>query len=264
MNHYLFIVEGAHDVALVSSILRVLKFKCIKNYNQINHPFNKLIIDKFPYDKSNLDIYNKLPSFYIKEDKNICIISADGEMKLIKSLDNAVSKFRIEELDKLTKIVIFCDGDTDNRDNKINRLIKLSFSKNNKLEINKEKLIKGYLSLNNINMINIKSEFFVMPNNKDSGRLEHILIEAIKNVDGKLLEEIDLFLTKVPDLYKSKWSENNSKYDKTRISCVGNVKNPASSMGALIGSSKWITEDTVRNCRLLGGIYNYIKNTLNL
>ena len=66
---------------------------------------------------------------------------------------------RIEELDKLTKIVIFCDGDTDNRDNKINRLIKLSFSKNNKLEINKEKLIKGYLSLNNINMINIKSEF---------------------------------------------------------------------------------------------------------
>lgn len=95
MNHYLFIVEGAHDVALVSSILRVLKFKCIKNYNQINHPFNKLIIDKFPYDKSNLDIYNKLPPFYIKEDKNICIISADGEMKLIKSLDNAVSKFRI-------------------------------------------------------------------------------------------------------------------------------------------------------------------------
>lgn len=264
MNHYLFIVEGAHDVALVSSILRVLKFKCIKNYTQINPPFNKLIIDRFPYDKNNLDIYNKLPSFYIKEDKTVCIISADGETKLIKSLDNAISKFRLEELDELTKVVIFCDGDLDNRENKINRLIKRSFSKDNKLEINKEKLIKGYISLSNINIINIKSEFFVMPNNKDSGRLEQILLEAIKNIDGELLEEVDLFLTKVPDLYKSKWSENNSKYDKTRISCVGNVKNPASSMGALIGSSKWITEDTVKSCNLLGGIYNYIKITLNI
>lgn len=182
---------------------------------------------------------------------------------MIKSLDNAISKFRLEELDEITKVIIFCDGDTDNRDDKIKRLIKLSFSKENKLEINKEKLIKGYLLLNNINAINIKSEFFVMPNNKDSGRLEQILLEAIKNVDGELLKQVDLFLTKVPDLYKSKWSKNNSKYDKTRISCVGNVKNPSSSMGALIGSSKWITEDTAKSCNLLGGIYNYIKNTLS-
>ncbi len=262
MNHYIFIVEGAHDVALVSSILRVLKFKCIKNYNKISNPLNRLIIDRLPYDKNNLDIYNKLPSFYIKDNNNVCIISADGETKLIKSLDNAISKFKIDELDDLSKVVIFCDGDLDTREEKIKKLIKLSFPKDNKLEINKDKLLKGYLSLNNIDIINIKTEFFVMPNNKDSGRLEQILLEAIKNVDGELLEEVDMLLDRIPSVYKSKWSETNSKYDKTRISCVGNVKNPTSSMGALIGSSKWITEETVISCNLLSGIYNYIKGIL--
>ncbi|MEG1311522.1 MAG: DUF3226 domain-containing protein [Romboutsia sp.] len=262
MNHYLFIVEGAHDVSLVSSILRVLKFRCIKDITHIIPPFNNLLMDRFPLEKNSLDLYNKIPTFYAKENKNICIISADGEMKLIKALDNAISKFRLEELDDLTKVIIFCDGDLKNREDKISELIRLSFPKGNDLEINKEKLRDGFLSLKYVEIINIEMEFFVMPNNKDSGRLEQILIEAIKLVDKELLEDVDIFLSNVPKEYKTKWSESNSKFDKTRISCVGNVKNPASSMGSLIGSSKWITSDTVKNCKLLGGIYKYIENVV--
>lgn len=262
MDHYLFIVEGAHDVALISSILRVLKFRCIKDVNNVIKPFNNLLIDKFPCEKNSLENYNKIPSFYDKENKNICIISADGETKLIKALDNAISKFRLDELDEITKVVIFCDGDLKGREEKISELIKISFPKNNDLEISKDKLIEGFLSLNNIDIISIDTEFFVMPNNKDSGRLEQILIEAIKSVDKTLLEEVDIFLANIPNQYKSKWSESNSRYDKTRISCVGNVKNPASSMGSLIGSSKWITSDTVKSCKLLGGIYKCIEEII--
>lgn len=259
MDHYIFMVEGAHDVALISSILRVLKFKSIKDINQVSELFNNLLIDRFPVEKNSLENYNKIPVFYNKGNKHVCIISADGETRLIKSLDNAISKFRLDELDYLTKIVIFCDGDLKNRESKISELIKISFPKDNDLEINKEKLIDGFLSLNNVQFINIETEFFVMPNNKDSGRLEQILIEAIKEVDRVLLEDVDVFLSNIPDEYKVKWKDSNSRYDKTRISCVGNVKNPSSSMGYLIGSSKWITIDTVKNCKLLGGIYKYIE-----
>lgn len=35
MDNYIFIVEGAHDVALVGSILKLLKFKNVRNINNL-------------------------------------------------------------------------------------------------------------------------------------------------------------------------------------------------------------------------------------
>ncbi|RDY25761.1 hypothetical protein CHL78_016630 [Romboutsia weinsteinii] len=262
MNHYLFIVEGAHDVALLSSILRLLDYKNVKNFNEIVYPLDNLIMDKFPIEKNNLEVYNNMPSFFYKDNKNLCIVTANGETKLIKTLDNCISKFRLDELDYINKVVIFCDGDLKGRDQKIHDLIKWSFPKDHNLEISKKRLEKGFVSLTNMEFIKIPLSFFVMPNNKDSGRLEEILLQAIEHTDGELLDEVDLFLSRIPDEYKKRWGDENSKCDKTRIACTGNVKAPGSSMSVLITSGRWITSETIESCESLNCIYRYIKNTL--
>lgn len=262
MSHYLFIVEGAHDVALLSSVLKVLDFKGVKNYKDINKPFDKLIIDKLPIEKNSLEVCHNLPSFFYKDNKSLCIIPANGETKLIKTLDNTISKFRMDELDYIKRVVIFCDGDLKPRENKIKDLIKWSFSKKNNIEITKRGLENGYISLNNVDFIKIPVNFFVMPNNKDCGRLEQILLEAIERVDKGLLEEVDLFLDKIPQQYKKRWSDENSRCDKTRIACAGNVKSPGSSMSVLINSGKWINSETVESCSSLSCIYKYVKGIL--
>lgn len=263
MDNYIFIVEGAHDVALVGSILKLLKFKNVRNINNLNEVFKNLIPTSFPFDEESLNIFNVVPCFYKNNNKCICIINANGEMNLIEKIDSSLDKIGLNNCKYLTKVIIFCDADTENREAKIEGLIDKSFDEDNEFRFEKENLIQKRILLEGFN-IKIPFDFYVFPDNENPGRIEEVLLEIIKREDKELLEKTDKFLNSIPDQYKSKWSDENSQLDKTRISCVGNIKKPAASMGAIIEKSKWIKKDTVDNCVYLNGIYMYLKNELEL
>lgn len=263
MDNYIFIVEGAHDVALLGSVLKLLKFKNIKNINQLGEVFKNLIPTSFPFDEESLNIFNIVPSFYKKDNKFVCIINANGETNLIPKLDSSLDKIGLNNCKYLTKVIIFCDADTEYRETKIQGLINNSFSEDDEFRFKKECLKEDRILLEDFN-IEIPFSFYVFPDNENTGRIEEILIEVIEREDKELLEKTDEFLDSIPDKYKDKWRDENSQLDKTRISCVGNVKKPAASMGAIIEKSKWIKKDTVENCKYLNGIYMYLKNELEV
>lgn len=54
MSHYLFVVEGIHDVAIISKILMLMEFKEVDRDDQILKPMDKLIIRNFPFYKNSL------------------------------------------------------------------------------------------------------------------------------------------------------------------------------------------------------------------
>ena len=99
-------------------------------------------------------------------------------------------------------------------------------------------------------------------NNKDSGRLENILLETINQVDSELLYNVEEFLKNIPNEYKQEWSVENSKYEKTKIACVGSVLNPGVANGVHIRDSHWISKETINNSQALKLIYDYIDNIL--
>lgn len=220
MKNYIFIVEGSQDVALIGSILKVLKFKSVKNLNKLDSILNKLIIDKFPFDEDSLEVFNKIPSFYKNKDNFVCIINADGETNLLNRLDLSLEKFELEDYENITKVIVFCDADTKNRETKLNDIIEGSFTIDNELIFKKENLLEGNILLKDFEIINIPIDFYVLPDNENTGRLEEILLEIIEKEDKQLLEKVDEFLHSIPNKYKSKWEGENSKLDKTRISCV--------------------------------------------
>ena len=43
MSHYLFVVEGIHDVAIISKILMLMEFKEVDRDDQILKPMDNLI-----------------------------------------------------------------------------------------------------------------------------------------------------------------------------------------------------------------------------
>lgn len=264
MSHYLFVVEGIHDVAIISKILMLMKFKEVERDDQILKPMDKLINRHFPFHKNSLNVFNKIPTFYKKEDTQVCIINAAGETKLLKVLNSILKKLEFNEIELIDKVVVFCDGDLKNKKDKIVDVVNRGFEgKNNPIDIfSKDDILNETLKIMQVDNFTIPFEFFVFPNNKDSGRLENILLEAINQVDSELLCDVEEFLNNIPDKYKQEWSKTNSKYEKTKIACVGSVLNPGAANGVHIRNSNWINEDTINNTNALRLIYDYIDNIL--
>ena len=120
MNCYLFIVEGVHDCALISKILIILGYEELLSRNDIVSPLNKLILSNLPKDEFN--IYEQIPLFFRKDKNNICILNANGEQKLLNKLDSTLKIFKLSDMEKINKVVIFCDGDLDTREAKIKNI----------------------------------------------------------------------------------------------------------------------------------------------
>ena len=118
MSHYLFVVEGIHDVAIISKILMLMEFKEVDRDDQILKPMDKLIIRNFPFYKNSLNVFNKIPTFYKKEDTQVCIINAAGETKLLKVLNSVLKKLEFNEMELIDKVVVFCDGDLKDKEEK--------------------------------------------------------------------------------------------------------------------------------------------------
>ena len=226
MSHYLFVVEGIHDVAIISKILMLMKFKEVDRDDQILKPMDKLIIRNFPFYKNSLNVFN--------------------EMELID------------------KVVVFCDGGLKDKEEKIVDIVERGFEgKKNKIDrFSREEILNQTLKIIEVEDFTIPFEFYVFPNNKDSGRLENILLETINQVDSELLYNVEEFLKNIPNEYKQEWSVENSKYEKTKIACVGSVLNPGVANGVHIRDSHWISKETINNSQALKLIYDYIDNIL--
>ncbi|MGL5616301.1 MAG: hypothetical protein ACRDD2_08745 [Sarcina sp.] len=84
MKRFLVIVEGAHDIAFLGKLLKTLDYKEIRNIKDIDLLLQKLIPKNFPFVDDKLSIFNFVPFFYKKEDKQIVILNANGEQNILK------------------------------------------------------------------------------------------------------------------------------------------------------------------------------------
>lgn len=261
MRHYLFIVEGIHDVGLISKILLILGFSEIKSIKKVKNPMDKLILKSFPFEGNSLNVFNKIPFFLNRDNDYVCIINANGEKNLLKSIDSSLKKLELQEMEKLNKIVVICDGDLDKRKEKIIKVTNKDATENKKIKrFSMEEIQNQILKVADVDDFEIPFEFFVLPNNKDTGRLEDILLESINIVDKEVLKQVEIFLEKIPSRYTQDWSSENSAYEKTKIACVGSILNPGAASGVHIKDSNWISEITINECTHLKSIFNYIKD----
>lgn len=265
INQYIFIVEGVHDLALISKLLIILDYAELKKTKELVSPINKLMLRSIPNTEDRIDCYNEIPYFLKKENDYIAIINANGEQNLLRELDLNLKKLKFKEMQKLTKIIVFCDGDLDNREEKINKITDKKFKNIKNIKMFDVSYIKhGGLKITDIDDFIIPFEVFVFPNNKDLGRLENVLLESIDVVDNELLKSVEIFLNNVPYKYKEKWSIKNSKSDKAKISCLGSVLHPGVGNSFHIKESDWISKKTINKCEYLSYIYNYIKHELEI
>ena len=96
-------------------------------------------------------------------------------------------------MELIDKVVVFCDGDLKDKEEKIVDIVERGFEgKKNKIDrFSREEILNQTLKIIEVEDFTIQFEFYVFPNNKDSGRLENILLETINQVDSELLYNVD-------------------------------------------------------------------------
>ncbi len=249
MNNYIFIVEGNQDIALLYRILiDFFEFEEIKNPKKLNSVLKKLVKDKFPFRKGSLNIFNEIPMFFEKDDKQICIINANGESNLLYKLDTLFQKFDVKEIESISGFIIFADGDLKNRTEKINELKKyIVVEGKRKLEYIKENSFENDSLAFSVDGVDVRANLFIFPNNNDKGRLENILLENLQNNYGCLYKETISHFENLEKNCNIEWADTNSDRDKALIGCIGNIIIPSASNVTLISNKDfgWIDKENL-------------------
>ncbi|MBU3176414.1 hypothetical protein KPL47_08510 [Clostridium estertheticum] len=266
MENYLFIVEGAHDIAFLGKMLNLLKFKEIKEISNLSPLMEKFIPNKFPFYKDKLNIFNFIPFFYKLENKQIVIINANGEENLLDKLDVIMNELELDEIRLIKHIVIFADGDLKNRIEKIDSILNVDFENKEYEFFNKENLNNQRAKLNIYNKFEIGLDYYIFPDNNSAGRLEDIIIDGIKNNDMNLLNSAEKFISEVEQEYKSSWNAGNSKEEKAMIGIVGNILVPGAGNTSLLYNKnvKWISEEVKDKVPYVKKIHEFLSEIIGL
>ncbi|MFV0519322.1 MAG: DUF3226 domain-containing protein [Lachnospirales bacterium] len=252
MNNYVFFVEGNQDVAMLYRVLTdFLGFTEIKSYKKIenNIIFAKKVKTKFPFKKNSLNIFNEIPMFFEKGDKQICVINANGEANLLYKLDTFYDIQDNNEFESIEKFIIFADGDLKTKDEKIEELKTYiqPKEKNRKLKYIKENSFKNDCLEFNVHGVDVQANLFIFPNNNDKGRLENILIENLKNNYSCLHKETILHFENLEKNCNIQWADTNSDRNKALVGCIGNIIIPSASNVTLISNKdfQWIDKENI-------------------
>lgn len=257
MKNYLFIVEGNHDISLLSKLLhKFFDFHEVKNKKELTEMFQKNLPNGYPFKKDRLSVFNFVPVFLATKEIQVCIKNAGSENNLLTELDDLIDRWKIEDLYQLEKIVIYADGDLNDKNQKINKL--KSHVNENLNYITQDSFQESKVKIENYDL---DIEIFIFPNNSSKGRIEDILLESLKVTYPDLLEKANLYLESVSDKYRNKWNEGNSKREKALIGCIGNVINSGASNTALISSNEfqWIDVES----KYISVIRTYLDMILN-
>lgn len=264
MKNFLIIVEGAHDNAFLGKILKNLDFKEIKYINEIRPVLKKLIPNNFPFTKDKLNIFNFVPFFYKKDNKQLAIVNADGEDNILNKIEYILGEATIEEIKQINRILIFADGDLKNRVEKIGSILDIDF-----LQKEFEFLKREDLSLENprvdvFGKFQVALDYFIFPDNESKGRLEDIILESIKFNESDLLHSTKCYINGISPSYKSNWSSSNSKEEKATIGIIGNMLMPGVGNTVLIQSDKinWLSLNEKDKINSLSKVYSFLDEKL--
>ena len=111
MKSFLFFVEGIHDINCVAKILFMNGFKEIHNLDKLPQMWKVRIPRVYPFVDNRLDRFIPIPSYFIKDNLCIVMISANGAEKIITSIDLYLSNMTKGELKQIDGICAVFDAD---------------------------------------------------------------------------------------------------------------------------------------------------------
>lgn len=258
-SYYYFMVEGVHDVAAVSKILKLYGFNLIEHEEYLDTFWKRMIPTSFPHN-GNLLKRVPIPQFFQNESASIAVNSIDGETEIIKGLE------MIDNLDHrlFSGIAIFCDADSQTASDKFQQLKRKIVEST---DLNKE--IKEIVEENEFDTVGsreTKFGIFVFPNNNEAGTLEDLLLEGASVTYADLETMAENYIQEVENLnpnYIKESSFNGAKRKKVKVGVMANFFKPGKANQVSIQENDWLCKETT-NFPNQARFVRFIKSILNL
>ncbi|MBP0017124.1 MAG: hypothetical protein J7647_06130 [Cyanobacteria bacterium SBLK] len=250
MKYFYFVGEGPHDIAFLAKLIKKsFGLSTITKLENLDSFWLPLIPRTFPNPEDD-DLLKRLPvpHFLQNDDFSIALHSANGIEKIVATLEESLAV--IDDLSKLLGIALILDADGKETPlERFNSLIqKLSIS--SELPDLSEFVDFRESELGQVKQNEKRFGVFIIPNNKDSGTLEEILIECAKTNYTNLYELAENYLSSVDleSLTKSdkKAFKKPAGRNKAIVSSISSVLKPGKAIQVSIQDNRWIDSVTLK------------------
>ena len=246
MEHYLFIVEGPHDIAAISKYLKLNAYQIIRKDDEVPPFWKDLIPNSFPH-KGDLLKRVPVPTFFKSDSKTIAIYSAGGDSEIVSATNNALFVLKDSGLKALRAVGIFCDADD-----------KLAIDRYEKLMLFFEKEIEGELKpiIENHQFGKVsqnqghKFGVYIFPNNANPGVLEDLLLDGAKTAYPEVVNHAWTYLSNIendnlPYIKSKNLKDSNRK--KMMVGVIANALKPGKANQVSIEDNDWISQSSLEN-----------------
>ncbi len=256
MNSFMFFVEGVHDVNCVARILLKKGFKEVYHIDNLPEIWKERVPRNYPFIEDRLDRFIPMPSYYIKNNLCVAIVSSNGVGNIVNDIDLYLSNMTKAELKQINGVCAIFDADYNNAKDAFEE----RFKKHNKDKIIcKKDFVNGKCRLKG-QIINLYYYFF--PDNESEGNLENFLLEGAKVVYEDLLTNVNEYISKIDDKYKYNWSKSSE--NKVKIGCIANIFQPGGANQTSIRHDDWISDMSIENSITIKKFYDFILNILEI
>ena len=234
LRHCYLLVEGHHDVAFAGRFLKLRKLKMKNKLAEVSsfwHEGGGLIPRNFPPD-SERDIHRRIvvPSFFENDEVSVAIQNGGGLESLPKSLEESLTNLRSSE--DLSSIGVLIDADSNKTpEQRFNWLKQVAPQMQMLRALGEVEEVEG-----------VRRGVFVLPNNRDPGTMETVLLQCADAVYPNLAIMAGRYIEEVKrDLAFLRYLSHGSNESKAVIGAMANVFRPGKSNEVSIQDQEWIS-----------------------
>lgn len=246
MRHYLIIVEGAHDIALIEKILRLNGVReKINSKDKLPDIWKKIIPGEYPFDGDKLDRITPIPSFLKNEELSVAIKNAGSDSEILKVLYQTIKLMDIKDALQLRGIFLLCDADAKTAEEKREGLL------SEEIESQECQIEKDFTQVILYKRHKVPLFTFIFPDNDRKGNLENLLLDTASIVYPDLLELAEDYVQKAAELPTCNLKRDQDK-NKAKVGCITNAMKPGKANQVSIADNDWVSEVTLEKCEALG------------
>jgi len=260
---YLF-VEGVHDCAAIYKILHLNEFNEVHKFG--GHPqfIKKIIPNRYPFDGDTLERISPAPTIMYRESdsKYVAIKIVEGDSRIAEAV-NGMINIRMEDIEYASGVGVILDADNIDIKSRVRSIEK----EVNKLGLDNDGDLSICIQDSTIAIRSKKLRFsiYVMPNNKDKGTLEDVLIDGAVYNYKDLLEAAERYMSDLPEKYYNELGDRAlSKRKKALVGFVSNVLKPGKANQASIRDCDWFTSDSIQGVENHRLLHMYLNEQIDL
>lgn len=243
MRNYLIIVEGAHDIALLEKLLRLNGVdEKINNEKYLPEVWKHTIPTRYPFNADRLERISPIPSFVKNLEVSVAIKNANSDTEIMSVLQQTLHLMEVRELDQVSGIMLVCDADNLNADDKRNKLL-ASREEKEDFMLNEETMELD------VGIKKIPLYTFVFPDNNGKGNLENLLLQTAEVEYPELLRFATEYIDKASGINRDLKKEQKAK--KAKVGCIANAMKPGKANQVSIADDNWVSQRTMNECYML-------------